>query len=123
MDEVLCYVLHHYPSITLNNFCTGYKKGGLTYYQIECLFHNTMQQKDAEYRIIGAFHGISLSDDKVVPKDQLPEGVSDAKTFVFGDPDSYKKMSQEEKEKLTQEMMGNHKQWSSTGGIGSVKNV
>jgi hypothetical protein len=85
--------------------------------------HQCAQQKDAEYRIIGAFHGISLSDDKVVPKDQLPEGVNDAKTFVFGDPGTYEKMSQDEREKLTQEMMGNHKQWSSTGGIGSVKHV
>ncbi len=96
--------------------------GGLTYNQIETLYENSISYKEREYEIIGAFHGISLSGEKAVPKSELPEGVSDAKTFVFGDPDSYKSMSLEEKEQLTQEMMGNHKQWSSGGGIGSKKN-
>lgn len=63
-----------------------------------------------------------MSDDKVVPKSELPEGVSEPKKFVFGDPDSYKNMNEEDREKLTQEMMGNHKQWSSGGGIGGKKN-
>ena len=63
-----------------------------------------------------------MSGEKTVPKSELPEGVSEAKKFVFGDPSSYDSMSQEEREELTQEMMGNHKQWSSGGGIGSKKN-
>ena len=121
MEEVLCTILHHYPSVSIKNLTSSFKSGGLTYIQIESLYEYSMIYKDKEYRIIGAFHGISVGD-KSVPTSELPDGVDDAKSFVFGDPDSYKKMSQEEKEELTQKMMGNHKQWSSGGGIGSVKN-
>ena len=123
MEEVLCTVLHHYPSITLTSFMSSYKDGGLTYFQIEVLYDNAMKIKDRDYRIIGAFHGITFDDKKVVPADQLPEGVSDPRKFVFGDPKSYENMGQEERDKLTQEMMGNHKQWSSGGGIGGRKDV
>lgn len=119
MDEVLCYILHHYPSIRLENFYTSFKSGGLTYSQIETLFDIYSSQKSDEYEIIGAFHGISTKDS--VPKSQLPEGVNDAKKFVFGDPESYKNMSEDERQKLTEEMMGNHKEWSSSGGIGGTK--
>lgn len=122
MEEVLCSVLHYYPSITLTNFMVGFKEGGLTYFQIETLFENAMRIKNQEYKIIGAFHGISFDDEKAVSSAELPEGVSDPRKFVFGDPNSYEKLGQEEREKLTQEMMGNHKQWSSGGGIGGSKN-
>ena len=122
MEEVLCRVLHHYPSISLLNFTTGFKYGGLTFFQIETLFENAVKLKAQEYKIVGAFHGVSFDDKKAIPSDQLPEGVSDARKFVFGDPNSYKNLGQEEREKLTQEMMGNHKQWSSGGGIGGSKN-
>lgn len=117
----MCYILHYYPSVKLEQFYSSFKKGGLTYYQIETLFELSSKHRMEEYEIIGAFHGISPSNKDVVPKSQLPEGVSDHKKFVFGDPDSYKNLSSEERENLTQEMMGNHKKWSSSGGIGGKK--
>ena len=48
----------------------------------------------------------------------LPEGVENPKEFVFGDPNAYDKMSEEEKEELTQKMMGNWASFTKGGGIG-----
>ena len=40
--------------------------------------------------------------------------------FMFKDPEEYKDMSQEEKEKLTQEMMGIHRSWARSSPIGRM---
>lgn len=100
-----------------------YKNGGLTWDQIEGLFNSAIKRKNDDYKIIGAFHGVEIGDgEKSVPKSELPQGTT-AKTFVFGDPDSYKNMDQNEKQKLTETMMGNHKQWSSGGSGVKPKGV
>jgi hypothetical protein len=53
------------------------------------------------------------------PKDKGPKNQQN--TFLFGDMSEYEHMSQEEKEELTQQMMGRHKAWGrnpmSAGGI------
>lgn len=108
----MCKILHYYPSVNLQQFIIGFKKGGLTYTQIETLYELAEKERSEEYKIIGAFHGIDLSGEKSVPKNELPEGVNEAKHFVFGDPDAYKGYTQEQKEELTQKMMGNHRQWA-----------
>ena len=46
-------------------------------------------------------------EDDDVPKDQLPSNVKESKHFVFGDPASYEKMSEADREELTQKMMSN----------------
>ena len=69
-------------------------------------------------KIIGAFHGFTLSDEKTVPKEQLPAFVEKQELFVFGDPSQYEKMTTEERQELTEKMMGNHKTWQSSGGLG-----
>lgn len=64
-------------------------------------------------------HGIDLDKETGVVE---TEGNQEAATikkkpmdgFKFGDPDSYKDMPQEEREKLTQQMMARHKAWYQT---------
>jgi len=114
MDEVICKILHFYPSVNLRQFSIGFKAGGLTYPQIEKLFELRETERTEEFRIIGAFHGIDISGDgkKSVSREELPTGIDKPEHFVFGDPDSYKGYSQEEKEALTQKMIDNHRQWA-----------
>lgn len=58
-------------------------------------------------RFQAALHGIDL--DKETGEKQVKKKATDG--FKFGDPDSYKDMSQEEREALTQQMMAKHKAW------------
>lgn len=118
---MLAALLKNYPSLSLKSFYSPFLHGGVTYKQMEKLFSLLQKQKDEEYRIIGAFHGISFSDEKTVPKDQLPGFVKSPDLFVFGDPAAYEKMDQNERQALTEQMMGNHKQWQSSGGLGGKK--
>lgn len=76
-----------------------------------CLFDKSLKKQNDEYRFLAAIHGIDLSSEgKAVNRAELPEGVSNQKEFVFADPSTYEKMSEEEKQELTNKMMQN---WSS----------
>jgi hypothetical protein len=62
------------------------------------------------YIKIGAsIMGVSIDDEKeekVVKEEKSPFGVP------FGDPSSYKNMSKEKREKLTEEMISGHRNWA-----------
>jgi len=58
-------------------------------------------------------HGIKLKDDP--PQARGPRGKATAPTkgkCIPGDPDSYSHLPMEERQRLTEEMMGRHKAWS-----------
>ena len=59
-------------------------------------------------------HGfdITLKDDKEPLFSGTPDNIQAPPNFVFGDPESYKNLSDEAKEELTQKMMGQHKRWA-----------
>lgn len=61
-----------------------------------------------ERRFLAGIHGINL--DKEMKKQESKEKTESS--FMFGDPKEYEKMSKEEKDKKTKEMMGKHKNWS-----------
>ena len=117
IDEVICQILHNYPFTNINHFTASFKDGGLTEPQVETLYYETIQRTNRQNRIIASFHGYEISDtanstgERVVRSDELPPGISNPKTFVFGDPESYKDMSEDQRAQLTQEMMGNHQNW------------
>jgi len=54
----------------------------------------------------GAFHGVKFDDEPT--KTAKPKQVSGG---TPGDPDSYNHLSMEERQRLTEEMMGRHKAW------------
>jgi hypothetical protein len=54
-------------------------------------------------RFMAAIHGIDI--------DKAKKEKEEADSFLFRDPKEYKHLSKEEKEKLTQEMLGRHKGW------------
>jgi hypothetical protein len=120
IDEVICTILHEYPTITLSGFTASFKDGGLTEPQVETLYYETIKRHHAHYRVIASFHGIKLSDstsssstDAVNPN-ELPPGISNPKTFVFGDPKEYENLSEEQRAQMTQDMVDNHKNWVSS---------
>lgn len=70
-----------------------------------CLFEQYQERQMQERRFLAAIHGINL--DKEMNKKKKES------SFMFGDPKDYAKMSKEEREKKTQEMLGKHKAWAS----------
>lgn len=76
------------------------------------LFDNIQKSKEHELKFQAGIHGVELKDsnnhaDRV---DNLERPVP-----FFGDPDEYKHLSVEEREQLTQKMMGKHKTWAKGG--------
>jgi len=87
---------------------------------VETLYYEAIQRINRQNSLTASFHGLEISDSAsssgsgVVKANELPPGISNPKTFVFGDPESYKSMSEDQKAQLTQEMMGNHQNWVSS---------
>lgn len=122
MDEVVCSILRNYPSTRITDFRAHYKQGGLTYPQIEFMYESCIKDKLQDYEIIGSFHGIKMSGKgkSAVPSNQLPPGVDRAEHFVFGAPADYAKMSEAEREALTQKMLANHESFAGSSKLGKV---
>ena len=120
VDEVICLILHEYPFTNISHFTASYKDGGLSEPQVETLYYEAIQRINRQNSLTASFHGLEISDSAsssgsgVVKANELPPGISNPKTFVFGDPESYKSMSEDQKAQLTQEMMGNHQNWVSS---------
>jgi len=71
------------------------------------LYEHSEQRLADLLRFEAAVHGLKLKSDP--GRNQAEAGGK--KGFVFGDPDSYKDMSQADREALTQKMMGQHQMW------------
>ena len=127
IDEVVCLILSEYPFTNLNHFTASFREGGLTEPQVETLFFEAVKRTNRQNAIIASFHGYEISDSEnssgrsAVKKEHLPPGVSNPKTFVFGDPKEYEGMSEGQKAQLTQEMMGNHHNWVSNKQKSAVR--
>ncbi len=71
------------------------------------MFTHSQEREYEQIKMQALMHGAEFKDEH-----PMKEGAIASKTgaFKFGDPDEdYKDMSQEEKETLTQKMMGRHK--------------
>lgn len=69
------------------------------------LFEDYQERQMQERRFQAAIHGINLEKEMKKQDNKKTE----EKTFMFGDPKEYEKMSKEEKKDLTEKMMGKHK--------------
>jgi hypothetical protein len=75
------------------------------------VFYERSQKRDElGLRFHAILHGAKFDDDKQPFKEPPTEGAP--KGFMFGDPKEYNKMNPEEREELTQKMMGMHKRWA-----------
>ena len=77
------------------------------------MFENIQKVKGYEMKFQAGIHGVELKDKL---KQSEPSAILENKVPLSGDPEDYEKMSDSEKEDLTQKMMGKHKNWAK-GGI------
>ena len=69
------------------------------------LFEDYQERQMEDRRFLAALRGINL--DKEIKKHKGKQ--VEEKTFMFGDPKEYEKMSDKERKEKTQKMMGKHK--------------
>jgi hypothetical protein len=74
------------------------------------MFEHSEKRIVDRFKMDAAIHGVKLEDE---PK-QASQPAQQVRGGISGDPDSYSHLSMEEREKLTQEMMGRHKAWVKT---------
>jgi len=102
-----------------------YYQGGLHIFQVQLMFEHIMERKNNEYRFFAALQGIDL-DKELKKKGQktqsqdLDDQQSKQDLPLFRDPEEYDNMSQEERDRLTQEMMSQHKNWAESGNKSST---
>jgi len=87
------------------------------------LYAHTVVRKADEYKLLAAMHGIDVekgsekknenSNEEDTP--QQPQQPRGQQLPIFGDPESYKHLSDEEKENETRRMMSQHKAWQQKG--------
>jgi len=69
------------------------------------LYEHTEKRAVDRFKMDAALHGVRLDDTSNAPA--APKAMGG----VSGDPDSYSHLSMDEREALTQKMMGRHKFW------------
>lgn len=98
--------MEFYPQYRFEDFYRKhYWQGGLALSQVQALYKHAMGRKNDEYRFYALLHGADLD----TTQQQQPANQS---LPIFGDPESYKNMSKEERDNLTNKMMGQHKGWA-----------
>lgn len=119
--------MHHYPSYRLEDFYyKSFKEGGVTFDQLGFLYENYINYKNEEYKFLAALQGIDLDKEqsKIQNRNSKP-GQSSLRNNntvpLFGNPEDYQHLTDEEKKEMTEKMMGKHKSWVNKGLPKSVK--
>lgn len=70
-----------------------------------------VQLENEELKFHASINGVTLSD---TPKEKEEAvNTSDAKVPLFGDPEAYTNLSEEEKQSITEKMKNKHQTWTS----------
>lgn len=77
--------------------------------QANGLYEEIQKVKESEFKLQASMHGIDFKDDST---GATQSDVDSQKVPLFGDPEAYDNMSEQEKENLTQKMLGKHRTWS-----------
>lgn len=74
------------------------------------LYKNLTDREYQRFKIQAALHGEELdeNEDKLFEE---PKRKPKPSSFAFGEPESYEHMTEEQKQKLTDKMMGAHQVW------------
>ena len=115
MDKVVAVFLRHYPQYThFHIYHTPYPRGGLTLDQLFFLVEDALKEKRSDTLVTASMHGVDVS--KLLTEEEKKEQVSNKEKVynpnepLFGDPEMYKNMTEEEKQKATAAMMAKLKQ-------------
>ena len=79
------------------------------------LFDNIQKSKNYELEFQAGIHGVDLKGNNNHTGSNKTENSERVVPF-FGDPKEYEHLSDVEKEKMTEKMMGKHKTWA-RGGV------
>jgi hypothetical protein len=115
---VVACILRRYPQFTLDHiFRRGYREGGLTYLQVFFFYEDYQKERLNEFKALGSLLGAKFDDDKKIDKSSPSQ--KEDQSFEFKDPGEYKNLSEDERSKLTEKMMNQHKKQMS----GSIKSM
>jgi len=64
-----------------------------------------------QFKLTASLHGYSIEGNVAETPKRSSEGAPVIKGGISGDPDSFSHLSMEERQRLTEEMMGRHKAW------------
>jgi len=122
-----------YPQYTIDHFYSySFKEGGLTFQQLQTLNKFAAEREIEHQKFQALIHGIDLDGEKngTVNNNQDLHGAANdgASTNaqqsplpLFQSPDKYENLSEEERERLTSEMMSKHKQWAGDNQVLGTK--
>ncbi len=113
--------MENFPQYKLWDFYKKhYYQGGVHIFQVQRMYEHTMDRKYSEHRFYAALQGVDL--DKELKKkghktqsEELEDQQNKQDLPLFRDPDEYDHLSDEEKEKITQDMKKQHKNWVQQG--------
>ena len=85
-----------------------------------------MEKKNEEYTFYAALHGIDLSKENSKQSSKQQSRASNKSSNnnalpMFGAPEDYEHLSEEERKELTMKMMGKHRSWVDKSTPKSVK--
>ena len=96
----------------------SYCEGGLTFGQIFHLYDkliedkkNEMEAKHHEFEFHASIHGAKMKKQPSRSNEPLQQP-KNQELPIFQSPEAYAKMTEEERAKATEKMMGMHKQWA-----------
>jgi hypothetical protein len=79
------------------------------------LFSNLQKIKQDDFKLQALLVGVDLDKEtKKRPTKNSQTIQEDPDIPIFGDPEKYKEYSEEEKQKITDQMMQKHKSWAGT---------
>ena len=77
------------------------------------LYEHYLKEEETTLRFQAAIHGAKLKEGVTQKQEQEPKRENLDQEFpLFGDPNDYDSMTQEERVKLTEKMMGKHRVWA-----------
>lgn len=81
--------------------------------QVKILYEQAVLREIEERRFQASIHGIDLSkENKQQNTSTAIEAPKNQSLPIFQDPKEYNHLSTEEKEELTNKMMGHHRKWA-----------
>jgi hypothetical protein len=101
-------VLRHYPAYRLEDFYhKSFVDGGVTAKQLFFLYRSADDERYEYYRFLGALQGIDIDEKRT--GETVNEVKTEERQFLFQDPAVYQNMTEEEKQKETDKMLGHWK--------------
>ena len=78
--------------------------------QVGALYDEIQKAKEVEFRFQASIHGAEIKDD--VNKPQIQSDSNKPVVPLFGNPEAYENLSDQEREDLTSNMLKQHRSWS-----------